>query len=357
MIVASTSIDELLANVPVNKTIGENLIKAWSIINNPNYERICCSVSGGSDSDVMMDICVRCDKDRKIDYFWFDTGLEFQATKDHLLFLEQKYGVKISRFNSWEHGKSIPTSCKQYGQPFLSKMVSEYVGRLQRHGFKWEDRPFEELIKEYPKCKSALQWWCAEKGEGSHFNIDRNRYLKEFMIQNHPTFTVSNKCCEWSKKKIVHKMIASKDYQLSIDGVRKYEGGSRMDTYKNCYDVNSGGYDVYRPIFWYTQEDKECYENFFGIVHSKCYTEYGLRRTGCVGCPYSIKLQEELAATEQFEPKLYKAVSNVFKDSYEYTAKYRAYVKQMRLERKENRQMNIIEYLNGADIDFNKFST
>jgi len=304
-----------------------------------------------------MDICIRCDKDHKIDYLWFDTGLEYQATKDHLDYLEKKYGVEIIKFKSWEHGKSIPVSCKEYGQPFLSKMVSEYVGRLQHHGFKWEDRPFEELILEYPKCKSALQWWCAEKGEGSHFNIDRNRYLKEFMIQNPPDFIVSNKCCDWAKKKIVHKMITSKDYQLSINGVRRYEGGSRTDTYSNCYDQNSDGCDVYRPIFWYTQDDKKCYEKHFDIVHSKCYTEYGLRRTGCVGCPYGIKLQEELAATKQFEPKLYKAVANVFKDSYSYTEKYREYVKKMRLERKDNRQMDIMEYMDGSVLDFNKFGT
>ena len=36
----------------------------------------------------MLDIVWRCDKDNKVDYVWFDTGLEYQATKDHLKYLE-----------------------------------------------------------------------------------------------------------------------------------------------------------------------------------------------------------------------------------------------------------------------------
>ena len=38
--------------------------------------------------------------------------------------------------------------------------VSEWIERLQRHNFQWEDKSFDELYKEYPKCKVALQWWC-----------------------------------------------------------------------------------------------------------------------------------------------------------------------------------------------------
>ena len=39
---------------------------AWSKINNSKYKNILCSISGGSDSDVMLDIVWRCDKDNKV---------------------------------------------------------------------------------------------------------------------------------------------------------------------------------------------------------------------------------------------------------------------------------------------------
>lgn len=115
---------DVLSKLPKNKIIIDNFIKAFWIINNDAYKKIICTVSGGADSDVMMDICTKCDVDNKIDYVWFNTGLEYQATKDHLLYLEEKYGVNIIRYRAV---KPIPLSCKQYGQPFISKQVSEFI--------------------------------------------------------------------------------------------------------------------------------------------------------------------------------------------------------------------------------------
>ena len=185
----------LLEDCPKNKTIGDNLVKAWSKINSDKYERIVCSISGGSDSDVMLDICTKCDKDNKIEYVWFDTGLEYQATKDHLRYLEKKYSIEIK---SYKAIKPIPINCKKYGQPFLSKQVSEFMQRLQKHNFKWEDGTFDELLKEYPNCKSALEWWCGSKGSGSKFNITQNKWLKEFIIVIPPDFKISNVCCKYA---------------------------------------------------------------------------------------------------------------------------------------------------------------
>ena len=144
------SLDELLNDVPKNQTIGDNLIRAWSIINNDKYETIVCSVSGGSDSDIMVDICVRVDMHHKIRYVCFNTGLEYRATKDHIKYLEKKYRIKIEVFEAWKHGMTIPKSCKTYGQPFCNKTASEFIHRLQMHDFKWEDKPFKELYAEYP---------------------------------------------------------------------------------------------------------------------------------------------------------------------------------------------------------------
>lgn len=64
--------------------------------------------------------------------------------------------------------------------------------------------------------------------------------------------------------------------------------------------------------------------------HSRCYREYGLKRTGCAGCPYGRNFEDELAAMQQYEPQLFKAVNFVFKDSYEYTRKYRKFVSEQK---------------------------
>lgn len=312
------------------------MIIAWSKINSSKYDKIICSISGGSDSDVVFDICNRCDKDKKIDYIWFDTGLEYNATKEHLKYLEEKYGIKIRRHKVL---KTVPLSCKQYGQPFLSKRVSDYINRLQKHNFDWVDAPFEELLKKYCKwdkkkqkwvgCKGALEWWCNAYENESRFNINHNKWLKEFLIENPPDFLISDKCCKYTKKDVIKSFIKKEKYGLNIMGIRKSEGGVRATAYKSCFDESSDGCDKYMPIFWYKNSDKEDYERHYNIQHSKCYTEYGLKRTGCAGCPFGKNFEQELEVIEKFEPKLFIAVNNIFKDSYEYTRKYREFCKKM----------------------------
>ncbi len=283
------------------------------------YGNIAVSVSGGSDSDIMIDMVTKCDPDKKVKYVFFDTGLEFQATKEHLEYLEKKYDIKIERKKAI---KSIPLSCRQYGQPFLSKHVSEMISRLQKHNFNWEDKSFDELYKEYPKCKSALQWWCNDKGKGSSFNINKNKLLKEFIIVNPPNFQISNKCCTFAKKNLAKKYNKENEIELSVVGVRKSEGGVRATRYKNCFDAKLDTYDEFRPLFFFTNKDKNEYKKYFKVKYSDCYEVWGMKRTGCAGCPLGRELNSELNLIKKHEPKLYRAINNIFKDTYEYTEKY-----------------------------------
>ena len=85
---------------PKNDTVFNNLVKAYSIINRATYNKIMVSISGGSDSDIILDICYKCDRDNKCEYIWFDTGLEYDATKRHLRYLEKKYGIAFHCLNS-----------------------------------------------------------------------------------------------------------------------------------------------------------------------------------------------------------------------------------------------------------------
>lgn len=324
---------EIIDSAPVDSIIGDNLVIAYSKINNPNYRNIVVSVSGGADSDIVVDIVSKCDNEKKAIYVWFDTGLEYQATKEHIRYLENRYGILIERYSP---KKPIPTCCKEYGQPFMSKQISEFSQRLQKYNFQWEDEPFEILIERYPKCKSALRWWCNAKGDGSKFNISEKLYLKEFMTEFPPQFRISNKCCHFAKKLVSQEVKRVYHCDLSITGIRKAEGGVRASAYKSCFSCNDGEADEYRPIFWYTKEQKERYSKHYGIQNSKCYTDYGLDRTGCAGCPFGKFYEHELYAIEKYEPKLLTAVNNIFKDSYEYTRLYKAFVDMKRMEEKES---------------------
>ena len=349
-------------NLPKNETIRDNFIKAYKIVNEPKYHNILCGISGGSDSDIVLDIIHKVDINRKVKYVWFDTGLEYDATKRHLEYLENRYAIEIIKVRA---KTPIPLSCKKYGQPFISKIVSKNIESLQRYNFDFSkevDNDYIRMIKKYCTahdhniknaveidgkwyngCVGAILWWCnvTEKlpwGTDLSFNIkfriSRNTWLKEFMIENPPTFSISNKCCNYAKKSPSHDFIRDNNIDLLILGIRKAEGGVRSTIYKNCYDSDRADYDKYRPIFWYTNEDKLCYEKCCDIVHSDCYKVWKFSRTGCCGCPYAQDLEYELEATKIYEPKLYKAISNVFKDTYEYTKKYREF--QQKMKDKEN---------------------
>ena len=91
------------------------------------HQKPFCAISGGSDSDLLMHLCATLDEKGKVTYVFFDTGLEFQATKKHLKYLEEKYGVNITVEKAV---KPIPLCVRQHGVPFLSKQVSDYMLRL-----------------------------------------------------------------------------------------------------------------------------------------------------------------------------------------------------------------------------------
>lgn len=327
-------ISEIIKKAPNDEIIKKSLTTTFQKLQ--EHDKILVSVSGGSDSDIIIDLCQKMDPGGKIEYAFFDTGLEFKATKEHLSYLEDKYGIEIKRIRAI---KPIPICCREYGQPFLSKQVSEWISRLQRHNFQWEDSDnLEELLRKYPKCKAALRWWCnqfenPEGKEESSYNIAYNSYLKEFLIANPPTFKISNKCCTFAKKKVAIKFKKEGKFDLNVYGVRKAEGGARKGAYKSCFSSKEGEIDEYRPIFWYLEATKRTYEKHYCVVHSKCYSEYGLRRTGCAGCPYARSFEEELAVMEKYEPNLFTAVNNVFKESYEYTRQYRRFVEMKRSEK------------------------
>lgn len=309
-----------------------------AVLENDRAREVCASVSGGADSDIVIDIVSRIRKDIK--YVWFNTGMEYEATKRHLNYLEEKYGIKIERIRA---NVPVPLAVKRYGYPFLSKMVSEDTGRLQRNGFRFEDKPYEDLLSEYPNCKSSLKWWCNCKGGDSRFNIGKWKYLKDFMIENPPTFPISAGCCVGAKKSTAHDIHKNNNIDLTVTGERKSEGGARAGN-SSCF---TGAYDkgtaIFRPIFWFKNSDKEEYEQLNDIRHSECYWHYGLKRTGCVGCPFGRRWEQELEIARQYEPKLYKFCLNVFEPSYEYTRGYWKFRKQREAQERGYEQLSLFE--------------
>jgi 3'-phosphoadenosine 5'-phosphosulfate sulfotransferase (PAPS reductase)/FAD synthetase len=279
---------------------------------------------------------IRCGGKEKSTFVFFNTGLEYDSTKRQIKHLEEKYGIEIQILPPI---KPIPLCVREYGLPFWSKRASEYIYRLQRHGFQWEDEPFDVLLKKYPRCKAALRWWCnawpvKDNGQNSNFNISYTPWLKEFMIENPPDFKISAKCCHYAKKEPVKKYIEAGDFDLNCTGIRKAEGGARATAYSTCYTQALAGPDQYRPLFWFTDADKVEYDQHYGVTHSDCYRIWGMDRTGCAGCPFGKDFEQELALAEKYEPKFHRAMLKVFGPSYEYTRRFLEFRERMKTETK-----------------------
>lgn len=290
---------------------------------------------GGADSDILIDMCERT-VPHYVQYVFFDTGIEYSATKRHLDFLEQKYNITITRQKA---KVPVPLGNKRYGVPFLSKNVSENISRLQRHNFSWEDKPYDELVVLYPRAKSALSWWCNKDGKDGRFNISRNTWLKEFLIKNPPTFQISPKCCDGAKKNTADIYIKEYSPDLMLMGIRKSESVQRASTYHSqLYHSTKHGIRYFLPILFFTISDRQIYETAFNLQHSNCYTQYGLSRTGCVGCPYGREYQRARALVEKYEPKLSKAITNMWQEVYDYTDKYHEFQRIMNLKYKKNKR-------------------
>ena len=328
--------------------ISSAMQKTWARL--AKFENIMVSLSGGADSDVMLDLLLRVCPKEKMTFVFFDTGIEYDATKRHLDYLESKYDIVIDRQRA---AVPVPLGVKKYGVPFISKMISGKLQIMQNNNFDFANdgnKSYEELTEKYPHCKQIFKWWCNKTKP--KYCIERNYKLKEFLIAYPPTFKISDKCCKGAKKEPSHKYEKAHNFDCKCMGLRRAEGGIRATTYKNCYTYDPASpMQNMRPIWWFTDADKSEYIDRNKVVLSDCYLVYGMRRTGCAGCPFNSKFETDLQTLQTYEPKLYRAAVAIFGESYEYTRKYREFKENERRKERVGGQQSIFDILDASGPD------
>lgn len=313
-----------------------------------------CSYSGGSDSDIMIDLLERTRQMipghfAPIKYVFFNTGLEMAATKRHVKETAEKYGVEIEECRP---KVNIVKAVRENGIPFLSKIVSEQMSIIQAKKVPMEIKEeydnaddkqakYMELVERYPGAKSALNFLCCCNKNGEprpaiQLVIGSNQWLYEYIRDNPPPFKMSAKCCDYCKKQLAHSI--QKGYEMVITGERRDEGGMRSvpkifdDPNETMCFYSQGDQYRFRPLFFVSDKDKEWYKRTYNIRYSDAYEVYGLTRTGCCGCAISSKAKEDLERIRPYEPNLVKAAWNVFGESYVYRQGYNEYKAKKRLE-------------------------
>ena len=290
-----------------------------------------------------------------IKYVFFNTGLEMQATKDHVKEVERKYGIEIEECRP---KINIVNATRTYGIPFVSKIMSAGLSEWQKKGIplsiadeyaQAEDKAEKrkELKERYPNCESVINFLCCCNSAGEprpniQLVINSSKYMKDFINENPPDFKISAKCCDYCKKQVAHRV--QKEYDMIITGERRDEGGMRSVPRKDntalCFTETSSGQYRLRPLYYVSDKDKAWYKDYYGIKYSAAYEVYGLTRTGCCGCPISYKAVDDLEKIRKYEPNVVKAAWNIFGKSYEYRMKYNEY-KRLRTEQEKEMSANI----------------
>lgn len=209
-----------------------------------------CSYSGGSDSDILIDLIERTrqmfnnavghEALKPVKYVFFNTGLEMEATKDHVKATAEKYGVEVEECRP---KINIVKAVREYGMPFMSKRFSQALGEWQKKDVpmaiideykKAENKAakFQEFVERYPKSKKVINFLLnTDKNGIQHFNqlgFQTQRYLKNYMEEYPPNFVISAKCCDYCKKQLAHQV--QKGYDMVITGERMAEGGYGQQT-------------------------------------------------------------------------------------------------------------------------------
>ena len=329
------------------------------------HPKAVCSYSGGADSDILIDLIEQCRKVMpslpKVKYVFFNTGLEMQATKDHVRKQAEKYGVEIDTVRP---EVNIVNATRKCGVPFVSKIMSGGLEEWQKKGIplsiadeyeQAEDKHAkrQELRERYPKCESLINFLCCCNAAGDprpdiQLVINSSKYMRDFIGEFPPDFKISAKCCDYCKKHVAHKI--QKGYEMVVTGERRDEGGMRsvprQDNTALCFTETASGQYRLRPLYYVSDKDKAWYKEQYGVRYSDAYEVYGLTRTGCCGCPISYKAVEDLELIGKHEPQIAKAAWAIFGKSYLYRQQYNDYKKErMKQDRQIPGQMSIEDWI------------
>lgn len=143
------------------------------------------------------------------------------------------------------------------------------------------------------------------------------------------------------KKDPLHKWSKENNKSFAIIGIMPSEGGERESA--QCLAFKGGKLKAFQPLVPVSKEWEEWLIETYNIEISDIYKPpYNFHRTGCKGCPFALKLQDELDTLERFFPAERKQCEIIWKPVYD---EYRRLGYRLR-KPDEGRQTTLSEFLN-----------
>lgn len=274
----------------------DRLQKIRQIVNQYGENHFYISFSGGKDSTVLSALVDMAIPENVIPRVFANTGIELKMIKDFVFDLQKVDG----RVVVIEPSVPIRKSLEEDGYPFKSKHHAHYLERFNRIGMC-------DSIKHYlGEDVNGVIWGksatCPKKLKQQ---FDSNYKLK-----------ISDKCCVNLKEKPLDKWAQEHGKLYAIIGVMRSEGGRRERA--SCLSFRGGKLKAFQPMAPLTEEWEEWFIKKFNIKICDIYKPpYNFTRTGCKGCPFALKLQNELDTLEKFFPVERKQCEAIWKPVYD----------------------------------------
>ena len=256
-------------------------------------ENFYISFSGGKDSTVLSALVDMALPNNKIPRVFINTGIEYNA----IIKFVKKKAEEDNRFVIIKPSRPIKQILEEYGYPFKSKEHSLKVGQYQKGS----------------RAKSVMKY---KEGyfEGSRFQCPemlKYQYEEDFKLQ------LSDSCCLKLKKEPVHKWEKENNKTICMTGMQNSEGGQRANL-QNCIVTKGGKIVKFHPLLKVNDEWEEWFIHKYDIKLCELYYEpYNFERTGCKGCPFALKLQEQLEIMKRYFPDERKQCEIIWKPVYD----------------------------------------
>ena len=274
----------------------DRLQKIRQIINQYGEENFYISFSGGKDSTVLAALVDMSIPNNKIPRVYADTGVELKMIRDFVI-ERQKVDYRVVVIKP---SVSIKRSLEEHGYPFKSKHHSHYLERFNRIGM----------------CDS-IRHYLGESVKGRTWG-ERSTCPKKLKHQFDKRYKlkISDKCCVNLKEKPLEVWGKENKKPYIILGVMRSEGGRRERS--TCLSFKGKKLRAFQPMVSLTEEWEEWFIKKFDIQICDIYKPpYNFTRTGCKGCPFALKLQNELDTLEKFFPTERKQCEAIWKSIYE----------------------------------------
>lgn len=272
----------------------DRIQKIRQIVKKYGEDNFYISFSGGKDSNVLSKLVDLALPNNQIPRVYCDTGIEMIAVRDFVKELAQT----DSRVEIIKPKQNIKKMLDEEGYPFKSKQHSVYVAQYQRGQVMNCVEHYLGLSKNWSKRKTCPK-------------------ILRYQFEEGLSFKVSDKCCKRLKTDPLHKWQRERDKPYGILGLMHEENGRRETAQCLAFKPN-GKLKNFQPLVAVTKEWEQWFVDTYNVqLPIVYYSPYNLTRTGCVGCPFKIKLQQELDMYSELMPIERRRAEAIWKPVYD----------------------------------------